>query len=59
MGKNYFTKEELDFIIESLRVTKQKFQVYETYPSEEFRKERVTEVEKIITKAQEMKKENN
>lgn len=55
MNKN-FTKEELEFIIDSLRNTKQMFEVYDKYPSEEFRKERVVELEKIITKAQEIKK---
>ncbi|KOH44102.1 hypothetical protein [Sunxiuqinia dokdonensis] len=34
-------KEDLDFILESLEYTKQKFENYEKYPSGNFREDRI------------------
>lgn len=39
------TKEELDFIIESLEYTKVKFENYDNYPKAEFKKDRIDYVE--------------
>jgi hypothetical protein len=41
---------ELELILESLRYTKQAFERYERYPSDEFKAGRVAEVQQLIDK---------
>ena len=41
---------ELELVLESLRYTKQAFERYEQYPSDEFKAGRVTEVQRLIDK---------
>jgi hypothetical protein len=41
---------ELELVLESLRYTKQAFEQYERYPSDEFKAERVAKVQRLIDK---------
>lgn len=44
------TKDDISFLIESLRYTKQAFQDYGGYPSYEFKQERLREVDTVVAK---------
>lgn len=46
------SNQDLHFILESLQSTKEKFENYDLYPSNEFKLQKVKEVEKIIAKVQ-------
>jgi hypothetical protein len=41
---------ELELVLDSLRYTKQAFEQYERYPSDEFKAGRVAEVQRLIDK---------
>lgn len=51
------TKQDLKFILESLQYTKIKFETYNLYPSNEFKLQRIREVESLISKVQNIIKE--
>jgi ppGpp synthetase/RelA/SpoT-type nucleotidyltranferase len=51
------SNQDLDFILESLQDTNVKFENYDSYPSIEFKLQRVKEVKKIINKVQSILKE--
>lgn len=51
------SNQDLHFILESLQYTKIKFEDYDSYPSPEFKQQRIKEVETIITKVQSILKE--
>jgi hypothetical protein len=55
--ENSLSKEEIEFLIESLGYTKQKFEAYNDYPSPQFKKERIDKVNQLIQKLRETKKE--
>ncbi len=42
--------KDLELILESLRYTKERFSTYDGYPSEDFRKERIEQVERTLAK---------
>jgi hypothetical protein len=44
------TAEDISLILESLRYTKEKFANYDRYPSEEFRRSRMADVEAVVAK---------
>ena len=46
---------DLEFILESLKYTKLKFENYEQYPSYEFKLSRIEDVNKVISKVQKLK----
>jgi hypothetical protein len=46
------SSKDLDFILESLKYTKIKFETYDLYPSHEFKLQRIKEVETVISKVQ-------
>ena len=48
---------DLKFILESLNYTKIKFETYDLYPSQEFKLQRIKEVETLISKVQNIIKE--
>ena len=50
------TIDDLNFIIYSLEETKKKFENYEHYPDENFRKESVKKVKDIVAKIKGLKK---
>lgn len=49
------TKEELDFIIESLGYTKVKFENYDNYPTAELKKDRIDYVVNLKKKLKSIK----
>ncbi|MFA5328317.1 MAG: hypothetical protein WC384_11050 [Prolixibacteraceae bacterium] len=49
------TKEELDFIIESLEYTKVKFDNYDNYPTAELKKDRIDYVVNLKEKLKALK----
>jgi len=49
--------QDLQFILESLKDTKIKFEKYESYPDHEFKLQRIKDVETIISKVQSLIKE--
>ena len=51
---NRLTRSDYDLILESLRYTKERFQAYDRYPSEEFRQSRIADVGSVIEKIREM-----
>lgn len=51
------THEDLDFILESLKYTKLRFEEYKDYPSHEFKQKRIQEVNAVIDKIKSLKKE--
>ena len=54
--ENKLTNEDLDFILESLKYTKMKFEDYQGYPSEEFRHSRIKAVNDVADKIRVIKK---
>lgn len=48
-------KKDLDFILESLKYTKLKFENYDQYPDYSYKQKRVEEVSKVITKVKKLK----
>lgn len=53
----HLTKNDLDFILESLKYTKMKFEDHQHYPSYELKREQILKVEDVIEKIQKLKKE--
>jgi ppGpp synthetase/RelA/SpoT-type nucleotidyltranferase len=53
----FFSKHELALIEESLYFTKRKFEEYPGYPSVEFKQGRVKEVDDVLSKVRNAKKE--
>jgi len=51
------TPQDLEFILESLKYTKLKFEEYKDYPSNEFKQQRVKEVHDVIAKVKAVLKE--
>ena len=49
------TEADVKFILESLKYSKLRFEEYEGYPSEDFRKQRIDEVNKVIQKVKDFK----
>jgi hypothetical protein len=49
-------RSDCELIIESLRYTRQAFEGYEHYPSEEFRRERIADVDSALTKIRALRK---
>lgn len=56
MKQTHLTLEDIDFILESLKYTRDKFENYE-YPSYEFKRKRLDDVEMIISKVSAIRKE--
>lgn len=56
MNQINLTLEDIDFLLESLKYTKDKFENTE-YPSYEFKRKRLDDVEKVISKVREIKKD--
>lgn len=52
------TDDDIAFILESLRYTKLKFESYEGYPSKEFQRGRVVDVEEVIAKVRALRDGN-
>lgn len=50
------TPEDWDFIQESLKYTKIKFEEYDRYPSNDFKQERIDFVNKVSEKVAQIKK---
>jgi len=50
------TVHDLDFILESLKYTRHKFENYE-YPTYEYKQQRIDEVNEVIVKVGNLKKE--
>ena len=44
------TKKDLEFVLESLKYTKFKFEDYQQYPSYEYQQERIKEVQEVMLK---------
>ena len=53
------TSQDLEFILESLKYTKIKFEEYSDYPSNEFKQQRVKAVDDVIAKVKIVLKKNN
>ena len=51
------TPQDLEFILESLKYTKIKFEEYKDFPSFEFKQKRVKEVDDVIAKVKDFLKE--
>ncbi len=45
-----FTKKDLEFILQSLKYTKLKFEDYQLYPSYEYQQERIKQVQEVMIK---------
>jgi hypothetical protein len=56
MSVNLFTSEEWNLIFESLKYTKIRFEEYSAYPSEDFKRARVEEVNKLLEKIRKLTK---
>lgn len=54
---NKLTKEDISMIIESLNYTKLKFEEYDKYPSYEFKQKKIKEVNNLILKIKQIRKE--
>ena len=52
---NQLTIEDLDFILESLKYTKLKFEEYELYPTPEYKRARIDAVTDLIIKLERLK----
>lgn len=50
MPTSELTREDLDFILESLKYTKRSFEEYQDYPSYDFKRERLATVEDVTAK---------
>jgi len=50
------TKTELSVILESLKYTKLKFEEYQGYPSQEFKKDRINEIVAVMNKVKQLQK---
>ena len=50
------SNEDLDFILESLKYTKQNFKDYQNYPSYEYKQSRLKIVNELINKVNSLKK---
>jgi hypothetical protein len=57
MNSTTLTMSDIDFILESLKYTKLKFENYQGYPSQEYKQERIKTVIDLIAKVNEIKKE--
>ncbi len=55
----HLTAREATFVLESLRVTRETFSNYQSYPDETFRAERLAFVDTIIEKVRRMKAQNH
>ena len=53
------TNSDWGMILESLRYTKRAFENYTSYPSYEFKKNRIKEVDDLILKIRQIQKANN
>lgn len=53
--ENELNINDLKFIITSLEYTRLNFQEYQHYPSEDYRKERIDDVNKVINKVKTLK----
>jgi membrane-bound lytic murein transglycosylase MltF len=51
------TQQDLEFILESLKYTKLKFEDYQQYPSYEYKQERIKEVQDVMSKVKDILKE--
>jgi 5-bromo-4-chloroindolyl phosphate hydrolysis protein len=51
------TKEDLEFIEESLEYTRKNFEEYQKYPSYEYKQQRLDCVSDILNKVKQMKRE--
>lgn len=51
-------RSDCELIIQSLQYTRQEFERYEHYPSEEFRRERIADVDSALTKVRALRKES-
>lgn len=51
------TLSDLDFILESLRYTKLRFEEYDRYPSYEYKQGRINDVQEVIAKVQSLRDE--
>jgi len=56
MNLEKFSIKEITMILESLSYTKLKFEEYEKYPSYEYKQQRVKEVNDLILKIKELRK---
>jgi hypothetical protein len=50
-----FSKKEIELILDSLEFTKKKFEEYQHYPDEEFKKSRINEAANLILKIKKIK----
>jgi membrane-bound lytic murein transglycosylase MltF len=51
------TQQDLEFILESLKYTKLKFEDYQQYPSYEYKQGRVKEVQDVMSKVKDILRE--
>lgn len=51
------SKKDLEFILEPLKFTKLKFEEYQRYPFNEFKQERIKEVQEVLFKVKQILKE--
>ena len=51
------TQQDLEFILESLKYTKLKFEDYQKYPSYEYKQGRIKEVQDVMAKVKDILKE--
>lgn len=54
---NKLTPDEIEMILESLNYTKLKFEDYDKYPSYEYKQKRISEVNDLISKIQQLRKD--
>lgn len=48
------TGSDLGLLLESLRYTRQRFESYDGYPSEDFRRDQLRRVDEVVTKLRSM-----
>ncbi|HEX3559012.1 MAG TPA: hypothetical protein VHU19_07400 [Pyrinomonadaceae bacterium] len=53
------TKEDLEFIEESLLYTRKSFEEYQSYPSYEYKQQRLKRVNDVLAKIREMKRDSS
>lgn len=53
------TKEDLEFIEESLLFTRKSFNDYQDYPSYEFKQQQLKRVDDVLEKIREMKRDSS
>lgn len=53
------TKEDLKFIEESLLYTRKRFEEYQSYPDYEFKQQRLKQVNDVLEKIREMKRDSS